>query len=276
MRGALLSSVLLLALAPLLLGACGDGLADGKRVRLATTTSTRDSGLLDAILPAFESEYGMHVDVIGVGTGQALALGARGEADLLLVHARERELAFVAAGHGTEHRDIMWNDFVIAGPRADPAKVDGLASAAVALERIAAAGAVFVSRGDDSGTHIRERALWKAAGGRARWGGYWSAGQGMGACLTIADQKDAYVLTDRGTLLAHRGKSDLQILVEGDAALKNPYGAMLVSPERHPHVNAVGARALLDYLSSQTGQRAIGAYRVDGQILFHPHSPGGE
>jgi len=264
------TSLALLLLAALgLTAGCGEDDAP-PRLRLATTTSTDNSGLLRAILPAFEAQYGGPVDVVAVGTGQALKLGERGEADLLLVHARAREDAFVAAGHGIDRRDIMWNDFVIAGPASDPAGIAGGTEGAAALAKIAAAGVHFVSRGDDSGTHTRERALWERAGGRPAWSGYLDAGQGMGPCLTIADEKRAYVLTDRGTFLAYRGRLDLEILVEGDPALRNPYGAMRVNPARHAHVNAAGAKALLDYLGSEACQAAIAAFRVDGEALFHP------
>lgn len=244
----------------------------GTQLRLATTTSTENSGLLAYLLGPWKQATGTHVRVIAVGTGQALALGERGDADLVLVHARAREDAFVAAGHGVDRRDIMWNDFLIAGPPSDPAGVKGLRDAAAALRRIAAKQARFVSRGDDSGTHIRERQLWKAAGvdpeGRA-W--YDKAGQGMGPCLTVADQRRAYILTDRGTFLAVRKGKELEVLVEGDARLRNPYGAILVNPQRHPHVNVTKARLLLDYLTSAEGRKRIAAYRVDGETLFHPY-----
>ncbi|MFV1959055.1 MAG: substrate-binding domain-containing protein [Planctomycetota bacterium] len=250
--------------------ACGGPSAEATRLRLATTTSTRDSGLLDWLLPPFEAATGIEVQVVAVGTGQALALGRRGDADLLLVHARRREDAFLAAGDGLERRDVMWNDFVLVGPRDDPAGIRGLGDGARALARIGAHRAVFISRGDDSGTHTRERALWKKAGGRPAWDGYLEAGQGMGACLTIADEKQAYTLTDRGTWLARRSLSDLVVLVEGHPALRNPYGTILVDPRRHPGVHAEAARKLFEYLTSREGQERIGAYRVDGVALFHP------
>lgn len=241
-------------------------------IRLATTTSTHNSGLLDELLPPFEEREGIEVQVIPVGTGQALALGKRGDADLVLVHAREREDAFIEAGHGVERRDIMWNDFVVVGPPADPAGVRGLRDVAEAFRRIRASQARFVSRGDDSGTHIRERMLWIETGQGPPRGTdhYLEAGQGMGRCLTIAGEKRAYTLTDRGTYLAYRSRLELEVLVEGDRLLRNPYGAMIVNPARHPHVQAEAARELLDYLTSEEGQRRIGAFRVDGQVLFHP------
>ncbi|MHC4972285.1 MAG: ABC transporter substrate-binding protein [Planctomycetota bacterium] len=251
---------------------CGESEPAPTSIRLATTTSTHNSGLLDDLLPPFEEREGIAVQVIPVGTGQALALGERGDADVVLVHAREREDAFIEAGHGVERRDIMWNDFVVAGPRADPAGVRGLRDAAEAFRRIRAARARFVSRGDDSGTHIRELAVWKKTGQDPPRGmnHYLEAGQGMGRCLTIAGEKGAYVLTDRGTFLAYRSRLGLEVLVEGDRLLRNPYGAMLINPARHPHVQAEAARKLLDYLTSEEGQRRIGAFRVDGQVLFHP------
>ncbi len=260
-----------LVLALSFLTACG-GPGDTPRIRLATTTSTDDSGLLDFLLPPFEEKEGVQVDRIAVGTGRALALARRGDADLILVHARAREDAFVAAGWGIDRRDIMWNDFVIAGPDEDPADIKGATDAADALRRIAAARAGFISRGDDSGTHTRERDLWKAAGITPDWPRYKEAGQGMGNCLTIANETRAYVLCDRGTFLAFGKRMDLTVLVEGDPALRNPYGAILVNPEKHPHVNAAGAKKLLDYLTSPQGQAKIEAFRVDGRVLFHSHA----
>ena len=257
----------LAALLALVLVACSDTPTPNPRVRLATTTSTENSGLLDDLLPPFEEATGLRVDVVAVGTGKAIALGERGDADILLVHARAREDAFVAAGHGIDRRDVFWNDFVILGPKEDPAGVRGWIDAAQALHAIARAGAGFVSRGDDSGTHTRERELW---GTRPEWPGYMEAGQGMGPCLTIADEKAAYVLADRGTYLARREKLDLEVLVEGDPRLHNPYGAIRVNPARHPHVNAAGARKLLDYLVSPEGQERVREFRVAGEVLFHP------
>jgi tungstate transport system substrate-binding protein len=261
--------ILLLAVA---FGGCSEDAAkEPTRLRLATTTSTYNSGLLDAILPPFEKAENIEIQIISVGTGQALALGERGDADILLVHARAREDAFVAAGNGVDRRDIMWNDFVIVGPPDDPAGVRGMEDAAQALKKIRDARATFVSRGDDSGTHIRERSLWKNAGGTpqgAAW--YLEAGQGMGKCLIIADEKEAYILADRGTYLAYKPKIDLRVLVEGDPALRNPYGAMLVNPEKHPDVAVGAARKLLDYLTSEEGRKRIADFRKEGEVLFHP------
>jgi tungstate transport system substrate-binding protein len=263
---------LVLTAAVLLLAAGCGGEAETPRVRLATTTSTYDSGLLDDLLPPFEQRHGIKVDCIAVGTGRALAIARRGDADLILVHARAREDAFVEEGWGIDRRDVMWNDFVIAGPPVDPAKVGEAADVADALRRIADARAKFISRGDDSGTHTRERNLWKAAGISPEWPGYKEAGQGMGTCLNIADEMRAYVLTDRGTLLAYGKRIDLSMLVESDLALRNPYGAILVNPAKHPHVNAEGARMLLDYLTSTEGQAKIDSFRVGGEALFHSHA----
>jgi tungstate transport system substrate-binding protein len=263
---ALRASLLLLPL----LTACG-GSGEIAHIRLATTTSTDDSGLLDDILPPFEAREEVKVDRIAVGTGRALALARAGDADLLLVHARAREDLFVAEGWGVERRDVMWNDFVIAGPAEDPAGIGDATDAADALRRIAAAEATFISRGDDSGTHTRERDLWQAIDITPAWAEYKEAGQGMGSCLNIADQRRGYLLCDRGTLLALKGRVELEVLVEGDPVLRNPYGAILVNPERHPHVNAEGARLLLDYLTSPEGQARIAAFRIDDQVLFHPH-----
>jgi len=253
-----------------LLAACG-GPAAGSTILLATTTSTDNSGLLDFLLPTFEEREGVKVNRIAVGTGRALAIARKGEADIILVHARAREDAFVAEGFGIDRRDIMWNDFVIAGPAADPAGIRGACSAADALKQLAGGNEMFVSRGDDSGTHTRERDLWKAAEVTPDWSGYRSAGQGMGACLNIAHELRAYVLTDRGTFLAYGKKVDLEVLVEGEPGLRNPYGAILVNPAKHPHVNAEGAKKLLDYLTSPEGRAKIEAFRVDGKVLFHAH-----
>jgi tungstate transport system substrate-binding protein len=262
----------ILCLIVALASACTDSKPEPVTLRLATTTSTYNSGLLDDLLPPFEEREGVEIQVVAVGTGKALALGERGDADVVLVHARQREDAFIEAGHGIDRRDIMWNDFVVAGPAADPAGVRGLRDVAEAFRRIQAKQALFVSRGDDSGTHTRERAIWKKAGKEPPRGEdhYLEAGQGMGRCLTIASEKQAYVLTDRGTFLAYRSKLELEVLVEGDPFLRNPYGAMIVNPARHPHVKADAARKLLDYLTSDEGQQRIGAFRAHGQLLFHP------
>lgn len=270
-----LSSALVLCLL-LLVPACGDAGDDsGGRIRLATTTSTRDSGLLTWLLAPFGEETGIEVDVIGVGTGRALALGRTGDADVVLVHARTLEDRFVADGHGVDRRDVMWNDFVLVGPKRDPAGIEGTADPVEAMKKIAASKAKFISRGDNSGTHVREQALWEAAGldptGSDGWPAYyWKTGQGMGPCLTMADEKGGYTLADRGTYLAFRDKLDLAVLVEGDPSLRNPYGVILVNPERHGHVNHADAKRFAEWLTSPAGQARIAAFRRDGDVLFHP------
>lgn len=243
----------------------------GQRLRLATTTSTANSGLLTFLLEPFEAETGLRVQVIAVGTGQALELGRRGDCDLVLVHARAEEDEFVQRGHGIDRRDVMYNDFVILGPATDPAAIRGMEDPAAALRKVVESGAVFVSRGDGSGTHLRERSLWHTLAfepeGRKN---YLKAGDGMARCLEIANQKQTYILSDRGTYLSFGHSLDLEVLVEGHESLRNPYGAMLVNPDRHPHVHARAARQLLDFLTSEAGRARIGAFQVGGQTLFHP------
>jgi tungstate transport system substrate-binding protein len=244
-------------------------------VTLASTTSTENSGLLGDILPRFTKETGIPVRVVAVGTGAALNLGRQGDADVLLVHARADEDAFVADGHGSYRRDVMFNDFVIVGPREDPAGIAGVGDAAAALSRIAARKAVFISRGDDSGTHKAERRLWSRtdADPDAFSGGWYKeSGSGMGATLNTAVGLGAYTLTDRGTWLSFRNRGNLDILVEGDPPLFNPYGVLLVNPARHPHVHKAAAQALIDWLTGPRGQAAIAAFRVDGQQLFFPNA----
>ena len=244
-------------------------------ITVASTTSTQNAGLFDRLLPLFEAETGIEVRVVAVGTGQALRLARNGDADLLLVHDKPSEEAFVAEGHGSARFDLMYNDFVVVGPASDPAGIAGTDDAAAALTRIAAVAAPFVSRGDDSGTHRRERALWAAAGvdpsgASGTW--YREAGQGMGATLNTATMMEAYTLADRGTWLSMRGRLDLRIVVEGDARLRNRYGITLVSPERHPHVKAALARRFADWLLSPTGQAAIDGFTIDGERLFIPNA----
>lgn len=253
-------------------------------LRLATTTSTADTGLLDAILPAFEAAYQVQVEVVAVGTGQALALGVNGDADVLLVHARAREDAFVADGHGVNRLEVMYNDFILVGPAEDPAAIDGLATAKEALAAIATAGATFVSRGDDSGTHTKEQSLWASAGltPTAGSGWYQSIGQGMGETLTFANESLGYTLTDRGTWLAQQGHlPNLAVLVggaslavNGDQALLNPYGVIPVNPEKHPSVAFDRATAFAHWITSVETQQAILAFGQAqyGQSLFYPSS----
>jgi len=242
-------------------------------IRMATTTSTENSGLLGWLLPPFEQSKGYSVRVVAVGTGAALKIGANGDADLVLVHARAAEDRFVAAGHGVDRRDVMFNDFVMVGPKADPAGVRAAGGAGAALRAVAERRQRFVSRGDDSGTHQMELDLWKSVGGLPKWPGYLSAGRGMGEVLAMAGELQAYALTDRGTWASMRGKLDLAVLSEGDPALANPYGVIAVNPARHPGVNAKGARELIDWLTSPQGQARIASFKVGGETLFFPGVP---
>lgn len=247
-------------------GACS---SEPAVLRLATTTSTEDSGLLGAILPDFEQKHDAIVEVVAVGTGQALELGEAGDADVVLVHAREQEDAFVAAGHGVDRRDVMYNDFVVVGPQADPAGIADTDDVAAAFQRIAETEAPFVSRGDESGTHTKELALWEAAGITPSGSWYQPVGQGMGETLTIAEEQQGYTLSDRATYIARRGEGlDLVVLSEGDERLHNPYGAIAVNPERHEGVNAELAQAFLDWLTSPGTQDAIEGYQLGGEQLF--------
>ncbi|MFQ5844693.1 MAG: substrate-binding domain-containing protein, partial [Planctomycetota bacterium] len=241
----------------------------GDRVLLATPTSTENSGLLAEILPAFTAETGIEVDVLSMGTGKALATARRGDCDLVLVHAPAAELEFVRSGHGVERTAVMRNDFVLAGPAADPVGVRGR-DAAAALRRIAAARAPFCSRADESGTHLKEKELWRAAGIEPAGGWYHRLGQGMGSTLHVAWELDAYVLTDRATYLQTRRAGWLEVLVAGDARLQNPYHVILVNPDRHPHVRASRARRLVAWLTGPGGQRRIARFELEGRRLFRP------
>ncbi len=245
----------------------------GTRIRCASTTSTQNSGLFDYLLPIVERETGIKVDVVAVGTGAALEIGKRGDADVLLVHAKDDELKLVKEGYFVNRHDVMYNDFIIVGPPADPADIKGLKSAVEAFRKISAAKAPFVSRGDNSGTNKKEIKIWKEAGmtPKGRW--YLEVGQGMGKTLRIANEKRAYTLTDRGTWLAlkDREKLDLQVLVAGDRMLFNQYGVMAVNPERHPYVKYRAAMKFIDFLISEKGQKAIADFRDSrGNQLFHP------
>ena len=246
--------------------------AHAERLRLATTTSTENSGLLADLAPRFTRATGIPVDVIAVGTGQALELGRRGDADVLLVHHRAGEEAFVAAGHGADRRDVMYNDFVIVGPTNDPAGIRRTRTAVEALAAIAKAKAPFLSRGDDSGTHRKERELWVVAGieptADADW--YDETGAGMGRTLNTAVQLGAYTLTDRGTWLAFENKQDHAVLLQTDPPLNNPYSSILVTSSLLPPENRARARAWHDWLVGVEAQAAIAAYRVNGEQLFFP------
>jgi len=242
---------------------------------LATTTSTQDSGLLDVILPDFQQQYNVQVDVVAVGTGQAIKLGEDGNADVLLVHARTQEDAFMEAGHGVRREDVMYNDFIIVGPASDPAGIKGGTSVVEAFQKIAQTQSPFISRGDDSGTHSKEKSIWKAAEIEPAGGWYVSAGQGMGAVLTMADEQQAYTLSDRATYLARTLEGlQLEILVEGDPLLFNPYGVLAVNPDKGPHIKAELANAFIDWIISVPTQEKIGQFGVDkfGQSLFVPDS----
>ena len=244
----------------------------GSTLVLSTTTSTQDSGLLDVLVPLFEKQSGLTVKPVSVGTGQALALAARGEADVTLVHAPALEKKYVADGKLLNRRLVMYNDFIIVGPETDPAKIRGERRAAAALAKIAAAGARFVSRGDKSGTHILEQALWKEAGVTPSAPWYIESGQGMGATLGIADDRRAYTLTDRGTYLAFSKRIALKTLVEGDRALFNVYSVMEVNPANGPRVNSAGGKAFADFMVASATQAVIKTFGVEkfGQALFVP------
>jgi tungstate transport system substrate-binding protein len=253
--------------------------AAGERsITVASTTSTEQSGLFGHLLPRFTARTGIAVRVVAVGTGQALDIGRRGDADVVLVHDRPAEEAFVNEGHGVARIPVMANDFVLVGPAADPARVAGTTDAAAAFRTIAEARAAFVSRGDRSGTHAAELRTWREAGldiAAAKGPWYKEIGQGMGPALNVAAALGAYVLADRGTWLSFRNRGGLRVLVEGDPRLRNPYGAILVSPARHPHVKAAQGQAFIDWLVSPEGQADIGGYTVEGEPLFFPnaHAP---
>ncbi|MDO0946421.1 substrate-binding domain-containing protein [Chromohalobacter israelensis] len=238
-------------------------------VRLATTTSTYNSGLLDYLLPKFEADYPYQIQVIPVGTGKALRLGRDGDVDLVLTHAPAAEKAFVDAGYGVEPHGVMYNDFVIVGPSDDPAGIAGGDDATQAFATLAEDEALFVSRGDDSGTDKKEKILWEQAGVTPDFDGFRAAGQGMGEVLKMASELQGYTLTDRGTWLAMQDKLDLEIMVEGDTQLFNPYQVILVNPERYDGLNTQGARALAEWLVSDEGQSLIDDFRLNGKVLFH-------
>ncbi len=242
---------------------------------LATTTSTQNSGLLDYLLPDFEKEAGVKVDVIAVGTGQALQLGKDGNADVLLVHARAQEDEFMANKDGTRREDVMYNDFVIVGPESDPAGIKGMTDATEAFKKIAESKSPFISRGDKSGTNTKELAIWKKAEIEPAGDWYISAGQGMGEVLTMANEQQAYTLSDRATYLARTKEGlDLPILVEGDKSLFNPYGVIAVNPDKNPNINAETASKFIDWIISVPVQEKIKAYGMEdfGQSLFVPDS----
>jgi len=259
----------------ILIAHAGPAMAAERSIRLASTTSTENSGLFSHLLPIFEAKTKIRVHVIAVGTGQAIRLAERGDADVLLVHHKPSEERFVQRGFGVRRFDVMYNDFVLVGPKADPARVGGGRDAVAALRKLASARSRFVSRGDDSGTHKKELGLWRDAGidvkvVGARW--YRETGSGMGAALNTASGLNAYILTDRATWIAFRNKGRLTLLLEGDRRLFNQYGVILVNPARHRHVKARDGRTLIAWLLSSQGQKAIAAFRVRGRQLFFPNT----
>lgn len=282
MKKAIRHTIYITVFISLLLVACsqspdnkGSQSGETQQLILATTTSTEDSGLLEFILPDFEEEFKIDVNVVAVGTGQALQLGEDGNADVLLVHARAREDEFMAAGHGVRREDVMYNDFVIVGPEDDLAGIAGLTNAAEAFKKIAEAQSPFVSRGDDSGTHTKEKAIWSETGIEPTGDWYISAGQGMGAVLTMADEEKAYTLSDRATYLARTLEgTNLVILVEGDPILFNPYGVMAVNPDKGDHIKVDLANQFIDWLVSLPTQEKISQFGIDqfGSPLFTPDS----
>ncbi len=239
-------------------------------LRMSTTTSTENSGLLAVLNPVFEQQNNVRLDVIAVGTGKALKLGENGDVDVVFVHAPEAEMKFVADGFGVDRKAVMHNDFVILGPASDPAHVKGSSTAIEAMQKINNSKALFISRGDDSGTHKKEKKLWQLAGIKPSGNEYMAVGQGMGAVLQIADEKQAYTLSDRGTFIAYQDKINLDVVFEGDPVLFNPYHIMAVNPEKHPHVQYELAKKYIDFVVSKQGQDIIANYKKGGQQLFYP------
>jgi len=257
-----------------LLVACAAPASAQRFTTVASTTSTEQSGLFGHILPIFTRETGIEVRVVALGTGQALDVGRRGDADVVFVHDTAAEEKFVAEGFATRRFPLMYNDFVVVGPASDPAGIAGLRDVAEAWRRIAAKQAPFISRGDRSGTHAAELRLWQAAGVQPAGAWYREVGQGMGPALNTASAQDAYVFTDRGTWLSFRNRGSLMILVEGDQKLFNQYGVMLLNPAGHPHVKAADGQKFIDWLVSPAGQAAIASYKVGGEQLFFPNAEG--
>ena len=249
--------------------------AQEKFITVASTTSTEQSGLFGYLLPIYEQQSGVKVRVVALGTGQALDVGRRGDADVVFVHARAAEEKFLAEGQGVKRYPVMYNDFVLIGPKNDPAKIAGSKDILAAMKKVEAAQAPFVSRGDRSGTHMAELDLWKAAGvdidkSKGPW--YRDTGQGMGPALNTASSMGAYILADRGTWLAFKNRGDLDILVQGDKRLFNQYGVMLVNPEKHPNVKKDLGQQFIDWLVSPAGQKAIADYKIGGEQLFYPNA----
>jgi tungstate transport system substrate-binding protein len=253
---------------------CAISVSAQERLKISSTTSTDNSGLFEALNPAFEKRFHCRVDVIAVGTGKALKIGAAGDVDVVFVHARAAEDTFIADGFGVNRRDVMYNDFIIIGPKEDPAGIRGFKDVKKAFTAIAKKGALFISRGDDSGTHKKEKQLWKKSGIAPKGKWYAESGQGMGAVIQIANEKKAYAMADRGTYLAYSKKIDLVILCEGDTDLFNPYGIMAVNPAKVPSANYALAMAYIGWVTSQEGQKIIREFGVEkfGQPLFIPQA----
>jgi len=267
----MLQRLLILLFTPLFALLCtSNGQAAETALRLATTTSTANSGLMEFLLPVFTTETGLVVHLIAVGTGKALRLGREGDVDVVLVHARQAENKFVADGYGVDRADVMYNDFIIVGPKSDPAGVASSNSAAEVFRNIHASEHPFVSRGDDSGTHKRELILWQSASKTPAGSWYREVGQGMGKTLQIANEVDGYTMTDRGTWLAYQSKLDITLLYADDPPLFNPYGIIAVSPTRHADVNYDGASKLIQWMISPAAQKMIGEFKIKGQQLFVP------
>ena len=266
-KNVIFGAILLLSISLLLMGTV---YAEPIHLKMATTTSTENSGLLGKLLPPFEEKYNIKVDVIAVGTGAAIKLGENGDVDILFVHAREAEDKFIQDEYGVNRRDVMYNDFIVLGPSNDPAKIKEEKSIVSALTKIANQNAFFISRGDDSGTDKKEKSVWQMANIKPDGAWYMEAGQGMGATLQIANEKQAYVLCDRGTFIAYKNKIGLVILYEGDALLFNPYGVIAVNPDRYSHVKYMEAMQLIAWVTSIEGQNIIREYKIEGEILFHP------
>jgi tungstate transport system substrate-binding protein len=245
---------------------------EDKRILVQSTTSTQNSGLYDYLIPLFEKETGFRVDVVAVGTGQAIKNAMNGDADVLFVHALQSELKFVEQGYGLERYDVMYNDFVLIGPKDDPAKIAALGTVNAALQAISDSGQTFVSRGDDSGTHKKELRLWKAARLTPAGNWYRETGSGMGATIRMAVEMDGYTLTDRATWIAYNAKNNHRILLSGPSELFNQYGVIALNPDKFPYVNKTGGQAFVNWLTGEQGQKAIAQFRAQGQQLFFPNA----
>jgi tungstate transport system substrate-binding protein len=265
-----LLAILLSAMSSVLIAPLAYAQSAPQTIRLSTTTSTENSGLLKFLLPAFEAKTNSKVNVISVGTGKALELGKNGDVDVTLVHARELEDKFVAEGWGIDRRDVMYNDFIVVGPDSDPAKIKGSKDVIDAFKRIAGANVRFISRGDNSGTDVMEKGYWTQAATKPQGASYVSAGLGMGEVLNMASEMRAYTLTDRATYGAYKAKTGLAIVVEGDKRMVNPYGIIAVNPARHPGVNYKGAKQLIEWITSAEGQAKIASFKPSGEQLFFP------